>query len=380
MDQAISDIQLFRGKKYALVSHAHKDHFSGYMELFKQKCYHIFEEAYIPPLIGMSSCNFCFSKLNSPQGIDELHNKIKTYIAIYSSLKKNSITKELISNWFYLLPVMNFLSRKVLQVSCKDRILNKNATVLWPVFANSAKDHINVDTNGLDSKIIIEKSNDNVEYVHKVTLDFDDDEKMLINEYANQVLDIYMSILGRENIDGNEGSDDENVAQDYVDQIQEILSNIDANLSVRIPFGKKVYFCSVINNEDDNYGLVFQYDDASAIYLCDMHGDYISQLVAVMQKNNLLKPDYKLLKSSHHGTRYDVSLASLNNQQVVHCCGVGISRGKNAHKGHDIGYSKGIQNTFCMDWDKAAAQTKWDPNVLQSSTLVYPQPTKKFRI
>ena len=371
LDLALDDIKHFEKKKYAVISHAHNDHFSGFLELYNQNLYQLFEETFIPPLVLLNGGLFSSDspKRLSQETISSLRSKVNLYLKAYASLKRRSSTKRLISNWFFLLPVMNFLSKKVTMVSCGDQILNQSATVLWPPLPISVNDGKNLANDGnVYIERALEKSNLETEFNLR-DLDLSPEVQSFFDGRSERITSIYSQI-----IEG--GSEDneltEEQKEDFVQEIGNILEEIDhVNINI-LPYHIKQSLCSAIRNDDDNMSLIFQYNDASAIYLSDIDENYIPYLINIMRLNGFILPEYMLLKSSHHGTRYESSLASIKYNLVVHTCGVGISRGRRAHKGPNRNYCIGKQNTFCLDWDYTAMQSnpaKWDPFVLNNSTV-----------
>ena len=352
-------------KRYAVVSHAHEDHFSGFMKLYYRNQFQIFEECYIPPLVTSPSSAFRVYVGDFDGSLRErLKQKVDLYLKIFASLKKNSATKKTISNWFFLLPVMNFLSKKVYQVSFSDKILNGDATVLWPYLAKSAKDGNKYDD------VICEKMDD-LESALKLELEnpfIGITQEEEFNRYVDEIVSIYLKILDSK----EQGQDEKGL---YVERISTILKNVSNNIKVSVSYSVKVLFCRAINNDDDNQGVAFQYDDASAIYLCDFYGVYIDKMLTIMNKYTLLKSQYELLKSSHHGSRYGQNLQNVTYNGVIHCCGIGTK----AHKGPDVGYLNKHRRSFCMDWDFYSS--KWDARVYKASLpLVYPCVKKSFKI
>ena len=382
LNLALSDIKHTDKKKYAILSHAHNDHFSGFQELYNQNKYQLFEETFIPPLVLPNGNLYSgvSRKSLSPAAISSLKTKINLYLKAYASLKRRSSTKQLVSNWFFLLPIMNFLSKKVVMVSCGDQILNQSATVLWPPLPNSANDEKEISN---DSDIYIERAkviNDIEVELNLHDMDISPEERLFFDERANSIVSIYSKI-----IEGDSENDQptEEQKRTFVEKIEKILEDIDRVGIKNLPYRIKQLLCSAIRNDDDNMSLVFQYNDASAIYLSDIDEKHIPLLISIMQLNGFILPEYVLLKSSHHGTRYESSLKSIKYNLVVHTCGIGISRGRRAHKGPNRDYCVGKQNTFCLDWDYTAMQlnsTKWDPVVLGNSTVCSSQKKIFFNI
>ncbi len=370
LNQALLDIMRSDLKRYAVVSHAHEDHFSGFMQLYSQNQFHIFEESYIPPLVcGPSVVLHPIGCMSETSLRDFLAHKVKFYLKVYAALNKG-VTKKNLSNWFFLLPVMNYLSKKVTQVSFSDKILNGSATVLWPYLVKSAKD--GNTCSGLDGKYDFEKYNRvDLEYP---LWDMDIGYQDQFQQCTDEVVDVYLKIIdgqqeNRESIIERQKSEKEL----FVKKIEGVLQRVNG-LQLKIPYPQKILFCHAINHDDDNQSVVFQYDDASAIYLSDLYGTYINQMISVMKLNGLLMSGYKLLKSSHHGSRYDASLLTTNYDEVVHCCGVGTK----AQYGPNIGYLAKSPQSICLDWDYQAP--KWDVHVLYASTLVYPSDRTIIRV
>lgn len=378
MNLALYDIISSEKKKYAIISHAHKDHFSGFQELFNQSKYHLFEESFIPPLVLPNGSFFsnASSKKLSENAIKALRSKIILYLKAYSSLKRLSSIKNLISNWFFLLPIMNFLSKKVIMVSCGDQIINQAATVLWPPLAQSLKD---------DKQIVIDDFNiRNTINIHNIEtglllekLDNHNDSIELLYLMSERILAVYTQILEKNNdiISEENEQNEQEEKEAFVHEIENILNEIDRTNIYSLPKHIKSVLCTAINNDDDNMSLIFQYNDASAIYLSDIDKKIIPHLINVMQQNGLILPQYNLLKSSHHGSRYDRTLKSIKYNCVVHTCGIGISRGLKAHNGPYIGYAAGKRDTYCMDWNHFAMNLnpiRWDPFVFNTSTICTP--------
>ena len=373
LNQALLDITQSNLKRFAIVSHAHEDHFSGFMQLYFQNKFHIFEEAFIPPLVCGPTYILhpigCSSEFSLR---DFLKEKVDFYLKVYAALKKG-ITKKNLSNWFFLLPVMNYLSKKVSQVSFSDKILNGSATVLWPYLPKSAK-----DGNDCDAYDVF-PCKDDFEHFNKVNLEYalwngDVGNQDQFQQYTDEIVDVYLKILDARQDERESISDRQQYEkEDLVRKIESVLKKVDG-VQLKMSYPQKLLFCWAINHDDDNQSLVFQYDDASAIYLSDLYGTYISRMINVMNASGLLKPLYELLKSSHHGSRYDVSLQNTNYNDVVHCCGVG----KKNQYGPNAGYLARLQRSICLDWDSQSP--KWNPNVLNASLLVYPSDRIVIRV
>lgn len=382
LNLALNDISSSNKKKYAIIPHAHDDHFSGFLELFLQNKYQLFEETYIPPLVLPNGNIFLSAsrKSLSPAAISILKWKITLYLKAYASLRRRSLIKRLISNWFFLLPVMNYLSKKVTMVSCGDQLLNQSATVLWPPLQYSVNDGMEIEN---DSDIYIEKAleinNFSVEFNLR-DLGFSPEAQSFFDGRAERIVSIYTQII--------EGSSEDNQPakeqkEAFVREIENILKDIDLSGIKILPYYIKRLLCSAIRKDDDNMSLVFQYNDASAIYLSDINERYIPHLINIMRLNGFILPEYVLLKSSHHGTRYESSLKSIKYMLVVHTCGKGISKGPRAHNGPYIGYSIGKRNTYCLDWDHRAMRLdpiKWDTFVFNTSTICYPPKKINFKV
>ena len=378
MNLALYDIVISDKKKYAIISHAHKDHFSGFRELFNQSKYHLFDESFIPPLVLPNGAFFSnsSSKRLSEETINQLKSKIKRYLKVYSSLKRSSSTKKLISNWFFLLPIMNFLSKKVSMVSCGDLIINQNATVLWPPLAQSLKDRKQIAIDDFNIRNTINIHNIEIRLLFEEP-DFPNDSLEQLNQLSERILAVYTQILEKNNDTINEENEQSKYEEkkDFVHEIDNVLNEIDRTSIYSLSKHIKNALCTAIKNDDDNMSLIFQYNDASAIYLSDIDKKNIPHLVNVMQQNGLILPQYNLLKSSHHGSRYEGSLKSIKYNCVVHTCGIGISSGPKAHNGPYIGYAVGKRNTYCMDWNHFAMNLnpiRWDPFVFNTSTICTP--------
>ena len=196
---------------------------------------------------------------------------------------------------------------------------------------------------------------------------FDSREAVSIHKFANKIVEIYKNLLDETGLRSKEVNSDE--CQIYVEEILDILKRIKSLPKTWLSKNVKRVLCTALKKDDDNQSVVFQFNDASAIYLSDLY--CIDELVDSMVINQQNLKSYKLLKSSHHGSRFAQKIQRLPYSTVVHCCGVGAKN----HNGPDLGYTLAHNGAVvvCLDWDARTARKKpWNQNVLNHSTLIHP--------
>ena len=348
---AIDDVEDCIKKEFSidvLVSHAHKDHYNGFQELykrmFKKNRAKPFRKAYIPYL--------------SPYILESLDWAVLVAsVGFYLYLPRKSTYHQKGRNWLMLAPLMANLAQYVVGLVAGSGI-NLNGTqanVLWPP-ANAY--------GTLSSKELINQ----IKYIYAQS-DLDDDGFFDFCESIYKDLEDCFTDHGKK--------------KDDVDYVNKILKKLeDKRIKV---FGKKnglpyahlfsnPFLKNSYNKCIDNHSIVFEIPE-EAVFLSDIKEDAMDEMFMQLRGNNIvLSKHYSLLKSSHHGTRICDDLKKIEFEKIVHCCG----KGHVTYNGPIIDYNQMFSSfshntnsvVFCMDWNARGSSKKWKSAVKKASKIV----------
>ncbi|MCF8048765.1 MAG: hypothetical protein K9K65_14100 [Desulfarculaceae bacterium] len=284
----------------AVLSHPHYDHFSGFMELSRLGRNNIFNYSYMPWL-----------DFRTIQSLGWQMSILSAYLYAYFGPTRidNSI-----DNWTKAAPLMACLSHYFFGVSAGHQFnWPKPATVLWPpppcpvaVISDEARQV----SNWIDilERALREEQAESEEYIYKTRESGKEIAKILSKYYQLEPLTI------------------ENPQKDLaeLEKIRYRLAAINIPRTIRMEAVHDVAWQHFFKNVD-NHSIVFEID-GNALFLSDLHPGPMN----TMAKNYMSVPrSYKLLKSSHHGTRLGKIefVRSINaTDKIIHNCGPANSR------------------------------------------------------
>lgn len=293
MKKALDDLEQFRNQDYTIdviVSHAHDDHYKGFVELHKNGCRKIFRNTYIPYLVEVDRGSLLWNVMKVAVG---MYLYFPTYSPYYKDAK----------DWLFLAPIMADLSIQVKGVSndsCGVDIAKSHFDFFWP----SSKSNFSLSQKEL------------IAFSKYISME-DDFNKGDFNQVCQE---IYSEL---------ELCFKENKVENHTERIREILKR--KKLSNSVAKDCSIYqrfICNAALKEAfgdflDNHSVVFGVAE-EALYLSDLKKNAMDEMFR--QCGNRIGMKYSLLKSAHHGTRICDELKKRQFGIIVHCCGKGNRR------------------------------------------------------
>lgn len=312
-----------------VLSHAHDDHFNGFLKLYKNGERKIFRNSYIPWL-----------NLQDVNSMGGLLYKLSLYFFAYYNL--NTPESERAKNWILIAPAMLELSERLFGVTA-NHVINSwtpRANILWPPPP--------------DDSYYIYKTKSIADKIQKIEATIDN--PVLIKNFNEQVYEPVIQYLRRIYPQSNEGYTSNEGGENFgVGPISQILERVNEYRSgfQRNPINKGLILSH--NWTIDDHSLVFELvrdSNPIALFLSDLTARRINQMIKF---NNLNSRKYALIKSAHHGSRYSDALFKKNISAdiVIHCCGPANPN----WYGPDIRYVKIGKEIVCTDWHKNS--TRW---------------------
>ncbi len=312
-----------------VLSHAHEDHFNGFIIIHKEGFRKIFRNSYIPWLD--------FNTVNSLGG-----QILKLSLYLYTYLNLNHPVGIKIKNWILIAPILLELSKRLYGVCSGYNITNWQPVgqILWP--PPPAHNYYSNKVTNISNRISEIENNIN--------------DPELIADFTKHIYEPIFSNLKRIYPEKSDGYTlNENIENTGVDIITERL---DQTESFRQRFGQARIKTGTILSHTwtlDDHSLVFQLAENStptSLFLSDLTAKRIDQMLSL---NNLSNIEYNLIKSAHHGTRFSNKLMrnNITAKQILHCCGP-------AHPnwyGPNDQYSNISSDIICTDWKNNS--TRW---------------------
>ena len=312
-----------------VLSHAHDDHFNGFIKLHDLGFKKIFKTAYIP-YIDLTTIESLGGK------ILKLSSYLYTYYGIKTNIGKNA------KNWILAIPILADLSEMICGV-CTGYIIKSwvpNGEILWPPIPGSATSYYSDFETNIDNQISFFETNL---------------EDTVMLDYKRQVLDEILKLLAQQ-IYINPDEPIVTGGDSTVNRINDILEN-----SLRFsryfrtnanPFKNILRYK---NSIDDN-SIVFRLFDTKqnhALFLSDLNSKYIREITLFHMNGSM---HFRIIKSSHHGSRYNDMMHVLKNTSdtIIHCCGPSNQRIKQP----DVAYRNVSGNIICTDWNTYST-SKW---------------------
>jgi hypothetical protein len=312
----------------AALSHAHDDHFNGFIKLHNRGLRKIFRNSYIPWLD--------FATVDSMGGVLlQLTLYLYTYYDLQNPDNHNA------RNWIKIAPIMLELSEN-LYGTCSGYTINTwspQGQVLWPPppgdnYYTLAQRKIAALIRRIEDRLV---------------------GVVDLNEFKLKIYQPLFNILKRsypENVESPNSSEENQ--NNVVESVSTLLSQADTYRQsfrqIRIENGIILSHRWTL----DDHSLVFQLVDDSgpiALFLSDLTSRRINQMLNYNGLNNI---HYSLLKSAHHGSRYSRGLYNhqISSERVLHCCG---PANKN-WRGPDTRYATISNQQIFTDWNQKSAR------------------------
>lgn len=295
----------------AILTHPHKDHYSGFEELHLRGQRNIFEKGYIPWLD--------FKTINTLSGV-----MLKLSVFVIYILRHNNGIKNKAENWIKMAPLMADLSKMLIGVEANKSInhWSPRGNIHWPP---PQYDAYNLSEYNKLYEIAIEIQN-SIDDAIAISL---------IEDIIEPIRKILNTLTERENTYESRSSLAEVVA---------ILNRINELTPVKkeyIGSGVRAYSKAI-----DNHSIVYSLADNSALYLSDFHDTAMNYMARNYLSANMR---FGIIKSAHHGSRLgnDLINGGLKSDLVVHCCGAS----KKSYYGPCQKYLCISPNIVCTDWN-----------------------------
>ena len=314
----------------AILSHAHEDHFTGFLMMHQQERGRIFESAYIPWI--------------DYQTIDALGGKmllLSLYLIAYYGFG-NAVGRRA-KNWILMIPVMYELSRNLYGVSAGYNFAgwNPNGQVLWPPQPGDF-----METNSLNMITkeigIIEEQDSGVGFVREFR-----------EEVFTPLFNLISGISPLEtNTSYQEGGE---LIFEQTERLINASLEYKGRLKQRIRLRNGAY---AHTRNIDNHSIVFKIfngEENHALFLSDLHPACINRIV---NGNIPANSRFNLIKSSHHGSRIGASMYrnNIKANMVIHCCG---PTNRNWW-GPNHRYNRVSTDIRCTDWKNNSP--RWENN------------------
>lgn len=275
----------------AILSHAHRDHFSGFKSLYNQNQKNgitkkVFKKAYLPNLY------------QNKASLHELADEIKSCVII-RTFSKNSLERENAGNFLIYHSVMAALADEIVFADSNTSIGGASPNFFAPL---AKQDYIEHNKNDNDLKIALEY------FFTKNKIS--DTLKSQIDEVTNNILGIIQKYYADKSIPPEKAADD----------YKQILNALDS-----ITRGKNISLFTLpfwSNQDIDDNSLIFSIGESEKwLFLGDTSDSALEKILTV----NKFKSQYYGIKAGHHGTRGGDTLRKfhINCEKSIICTGKG---------------------------------------------------------
>lgn len=312
--------------KDAVLSHAHKDHCNGFEFLHEHRLKQKeksngppFRRAYIPYL-----------RYNDAKDLGAM--MLKVGVQLLCLLSSHNKSRDRITNWIRMVPIMYDLSEHLVPVHQGVDFLDwePKGKVLWPPKPRTQYyEDLIINLQNIENRLhywVRQAANGTpdiaYEEIRKVLIPLVSQAKPALQTSATAEIDAILS--------------------PYISSCKKAIVSTEARKIAKETY---VEYKPTIDNHSIVFSLGAEKEGDGALFLSDLDGDTMDKMCQTINLNM----HYKLIKSAHHGTRLGKQFAtSVKADTVVHCCGFGNNR----YYGPDPAYTNiAITNIVCSDWN-----------------------------